>query len=255
MGSVMNKKKTALIISAHSADFVWRCGGAIALHQKLGYEVTIACLSYGERGESAKLWKQENMTLERVKKERRKEAEAAAQALNAHDIRFFDFGDYPLEVDTDGKYQIVDLIREIQPYFMMSHSKWDPYNTDHMYATEIAIQCRRSLRPGVITRERKFWELLSYTCSNLIKANRWNGNQTCSWTFPKFGRKKRLRSSVCKDRNISGNFMRIWQKIVPIISAATQAGRLVARTAFTQKVFNHSTLDALSLSESDLNPA
>ncbi|MBN9069834.1 MAG: PIG-L domain-containing protein, partial [Rhizobiales bacterium] len=26
--------KTALVISAHAADFVWRCGGAIALHQK-----------------------------------------------------------------------------------------------------------------------------------------------------------------------------------------------------------------------------
>jgi 4-oxalomesaconate hydratase len=24
--------KTALVISAHAADFVWRCGGAIALH-------------------------------------------------------------------------------------------------------------------------------------------------------------------------------------------------------------------------------
>ena len=85
--------KTALVISAHSADFVWRCGGAIALHQKQGYEVTVVCLSYGERGESAKLWKQEGMTLEKVKTERRKEAENAAQALNAHDIQFFDVGD------------------------------------------------------------------------------------------------------------------------------------------------------------------
>ena len=33
-------KKTALVISAHAADFVWRAGGAIALHQKLGYDVT-----------------------------------------------------------------------------------------------------------------------------------------------------------------------------------------------------------------------
>lgn len=55
------------------------------------------------------------MTLEKVKTERRKEAEAAASALNAHDIQFFDFGDYPLEIDTDGKYQIVDLIRAVQP--------------------------------------------------------------------------------------------------------------------------------------------
>ena len=73
--------KTALVISAHAADFVWRCGGAIALHQELGYEVTVACLSFGERGESAKLWKQEGMTLERVKAERKEEAEAAAGAL------------------------------------------------------------------------------------------------------------------------------------------------------------------------------
>lgn len=138
----MSDKKTALIISAHAADFVWRCGGAIALHQKLGYDVTVACLSYGERGESAKLWKQEGMTIEKVKTSRRKEAEAAAQALNAHDIQFFDMGDYPLDIGRDEKFQIVDLIRKVQPNFMMSHSKWDPYNTDHMFATEIAMECR-----------------------------------------------------------------------------------------------------------------
>ena len=28
--------KTALVISAHAADFVWRCGGAIALHRRQG---------------------------------------------------------------------------------------------------------------------------------------------------------------------------------------------------------------------------
>ena len=63
----MSDSKSALVISAHSADFVWRCGGAIALHQSLGYDVTVVCLSYGERGESAKLWKQQDMTLEKVK--------------------------------------------------------------------------------------------------------------------------------------------------------------------------------------------
>ena len=68
-------KKTALILSAHAADFVWRCGGAIALHSKLGYEVSVVCLSYGERGESAKLWKQEGMKLNDVKIIRKKEAE------------------------------------------------------------------------------------------------------------------------------------------------------------------------------------
>ena len=43
----MSEKKTALVISAHSADFVWRAGGAIALHQERDFEVTVVCLSYG----------------------------------------------------------------------------------------------------------------------------------------------------------------------------------------------------------------
>lgn len=138
----MSDKKTALVISAHAADFVWRCGGAIALHQKKGYDVTIVCLSYGERGESAKLWKQGNVSLDEVKAARRKEAEAAAKALDAHDIQFFDLGDYPLEMDREAKYRLVDVIRKVQPNFMLSHSLYDPYNTDHMYATKVAMECR-----------------------------------------------------------------------------------------------------------------
>ncbi len=138
----MSNKKTALVISAHAADFVWRAGGAIAQHQAKGYEVTVVCLSFGERGESAKLWKQEGMTLEKVKTARRIEAENAAQALDVHDIQFFDLGDYPLVLERDDKYRLVDVIRAVQPNFMMSHSKYDPYNTDHMYTTDVAMECR-----------------------------------------------------------------------------------------------------------------
>ncbi len=138
----MTDTKTALVISAHSADFVWRCGGAIALHQAQGYEVTVVCLSYGERGESAKLWKQDGMTLDKVKTERRIEAEQAAKALDVHDIQFFDLGDYPLELSRDDKFRLVDVIRAVQPDFMLSHSEKDPYNTDHSYATKVALECR-----------------------------------------------------------------------------------------------------------------
>jgi 4-oxalomesaconate hydratase len=138
----MPERKTALVISAHAADFVWRCGGAIALHQKLGYEVTVACLSYGERGESAKLWKEPETSLEQVKAARRKEAEIAAKALNVHDIQFLDLGDYPLQLDQDAKFELVDIVRAVQPSFMLSHSKYDPYNTDHMYASAIALEVR-----------------------------------------------------------------------------------------------------------------
>ena len=116
----MSAQKTALVISAHAADFVWRCGGAIALHADKGYAVTVLCLSFGERGESAKLWKQEGMTLQRVKDERRKEAEEAARVLGVHDLVCLDLGDYPLEFSRGNKMKIVDVIRHVQPAFMLS---------------------------------------------------------------------------------------------------------------------------------------
>jgi len=139
----MTDKKTALVVSAHAADFVWRCGGAIAQHQERGYDVTIVCLSFGERGESAKLWKQEGgTTLEEVKTSRRAEAENAAKALGAHDIICFDVGDYPMVMDQDAKFRLVDVMRKVQPDFMLSHSHYDPYNTDHSYATSVTMECR-----------------------------------------------------------------------------------------------------------------
>ncbi|MEM7300229.1 MAG: PIG-L deacetylase family protein [Pseudomonadota bacterium] len=137
----MSENPTALVVSAHAADFAWRCAGAIALHQKRGFDVTVVCLSYGERGESARLWK-EGKSLDEVKSLRRAEAEAAATALDVHDIQFFDLGDYPLELDREAKDRLVDLIRKVQPSFMLSHSQYDPYNTDHMYTTNVVLECR-----------------------------------------------------------------------------------------------------------------
>ena len=71
----MADQKTGLVITAHPGDFVWRSGGAIALHAKRGYRVKIVCLSFGERGESQFAWKEAGATLEKVKAGRRDEAE------------------------------------------------------------------------------------------------------------------------------------------------------------------------------------
>lgn len=138
----MTGQKSALVISAHAADFVWRCGGAIAHHAALGYDVTVVCLSFGERGESAKLWKLDGMTLDKVKAARHREAENAAKALGVHDLISMDLGDYPLRLDEAAKFGLVDVMRTVQPSFIMTHSKYDPYNTDHMYATEVVLETR-----------------------------------------------------------------------------------------------------------------
>ena len=137
----MPEPGTALVFSAHAADFVWRCGGAIALHSRMGYQVTVACLSFGERGESARLWK-DGKALDQIKAIRRAEAEAAAEVLGVHRLECFDLGDYPLHLDREDKFRLVDLIREVQPRFMLSHSQHDPYNTDHMQTTQVVLECR-----------------------------------------------------------------------------------------------------------------
>jgi len=138
----MPESKTALVVSAHSADFVWRAGGAIALHAERGFAMTVLCLSFGERGESAKLWRQSGMTLDRVKTERRKEAEQAANALGVADLQFWDLGDYPIKLDDDALYRLVDLNRTIHPAFVLTHSRRDIYNRDHELVTEFAQHAR-----------------------------------------------------------------------------------------------------------------
>src|SRR5580698_3908328 len=109
---------TALVVSAHSADFVWRAGGAIALHGAAGAAVTVICLSYGERGESAKLWRQEGMTLDKVKRERRAESQRAAEVLGVHDIQFWDLGDYPMVLDDTALFRLADVYRAVDPRFV-----------------------------------------------------------------------------------------------------------------------------------------
>ena len=135
------KKPTLFVISAHSADFVWRAGGAIALYTRRGFRACIVCLSYGERGESAKLWKEAGMTLERVKAVRRKEAENAASVLGGEPV-FLDAGDYPLRSSSELLDQLVDLYRDVRPEFVLTHPLEDPYNFDHPVAARLAQEAR-----------------------------------------------------------------------------------------------------------------
>src|SRR5215472_6520102 len=137
-----------LVLSAHPGDFVWRCGGAIALSVARGERVVIGCMSFGERGESASLWLK-GFDLDQVKARRRAEAQRAAEVLGA-EIRFYDTGDYPL-VETPGLiHDLVSLYREIQPAVVLTHAARDPYNPDHAAAYTIATRARVFAQaPGV----------------------------------------------------------------------------------------------------------
>jgi 4-oxalomesaconate hydratase len=134
------------VIGAHSADFVWRAGGAVAVAVQNGGTAEVIALSYGERGESGELWKQESQTVENVKRIRHGEAEAAAAALGAS-FRCLDLGDYPLQIDADALVQIADAIREFAPDVLITHTDRDPFNPDHPVAS-VAVDRARGLAAG-----------------------------------------------------------------------------------------------------------
>lgn len=134
-------QKSGLVIAAHPGDFVWRAGGAIALHARKGFKMKILCLSYGERGESQFAWKQAGVNLEEVKAQRRDEAERAASMLGA-DIEFMDAGDYPLRTTEAMLERAIDIFHDLKPAFVLTHSLHDPYNVDHPEATRFAQEAR-----------------------------------------------------------------------------------------------------------------
>jgi len=138
--------KRVQVIGAHSADFVWRAGGACAVTATNGGEARVVALSYGERGESGELWKQEGQTVGNVKQLRHAEAEAAAAHLGAS-FRCLDFGDYPLQIDGDRLLAVADAIRAFGPDVLITHTDTDPFNPDHPIAYA-AVDRARSLAAG-----------------------------------------------------------------------------------------------------------
>jgi 4-oxalomesaconate hydratase len=138
--------RRVLVIGAHAADFVWRAGGAIAVATRAGGTAQVIALSYGERGESGELWKQEGQTVENVKEIRHAEAAQAAAALGA-ELLALDFGDYPLEVGPERLTQVVDAIREFAPDVVITHTDTDPFNPDHPVAYDV-VQRARALAAG-----------------------------------------------------------------------------------------------------------
>ncbi|AVF04339.1 MULTISPECIES: PIG-L deacetylase family protein [Devosia] len=149
---MQENQKSLVVVSAHAGDFVWRAGGAIALHTKtLGYRAVVVCLTCGERGESGQLYTDASVTAEKVREIRRAEAKAAAEVLGA-EIHFLDGKDYNLEVTQDMRDRTVDILRDVQPNFILTHPAADPSNWDHVKAYQFALECRMEAqahgRPG-----------------------------------------------------------------------------------------------------------
>jgi len=137
----VEQQKSMVVIAAHTGDYVWRCAGAIAAHSELGYRTVIICLSYGERGEAPKLYGEPGMTSQKARALRKVEAEKAATILGA-EIHFFEGNDYVLRTNEEMLDRAVKIMRDVQVSFILTHTRDDPGNMDHVTAAQFALQAR-----------------------------------------------------------------------------------------------------------------
>ncbi|MBE6905207.1 MAG: PIG-L family deacetylase [Ruminococcaceae bacterium] len=133
--------KKILVVSAHAADWCTRSGGTLIKYIKAGCKVTVFAFTSGEHGESGGYWKNNpESTVEACKECRKNEARAAAAVIGVDSIEFFDFRDYPLDLNTDQIRNLGHRILHLRPDVILTHWIKDPFNFDHEVTAKAVIR-------------------------------------------------------------------------------------------------------------------
>lgn len=132
-------KKSLLVVSAHAADFVWRCGGTMALYAQAGWPIHVVCISPGVRSESWSLWRDTpGQTEAHVASIRLSESRTAAGILGAS-LDYLDVPDAPFEYSTDHVVRLARILRERRPSIVLTHHVKDVLNPDHSEAFKMTM--------------------------------------------------------------------------------------------------------------------
>lgn len=124
-------KKSLLVVSAHAADFVWRCGGTMAVYVQAGWDVHVVCVSAGVKSESWSLWRDTpNQSEAHVASVRFAESQTAAGILGAS-VEYLNVPDAPFEYSTEHVVRLAKIMRERRPAIVLTHHTKDALNPDH----------------------------------------------------------------------------------------------------------------------------
>ena len=140
-------KKKLLVIGAHSADFVWRAAGTIALVTSQGGSATVIALSYGERGESGELWKEPGPDHGKRQAHPPRASQRRGRILSEPSSAALIWAIIRSMISDAVMEQLVDLFREMEPHIVLTHTPLDPFNPDHPVACQ-AVQRARLLASG-----------------------------------------------------------------------------------------------------------
>lgn len=146
--------KDILVVSAHAADWVTRCGGTLLKYIKMGYKLHVIILTFGIHGEARQYWREHpDGSLEDAAIQRRKELDAVAKFLDA-EIECLEYEDYILTMDEPRIRYLIKRILEIRPEIVFTHWKEDTFNSDHATTSNAVIRaisaaCRLGALPSV----------------------------------------------------------------------------------------------------------
>ena len=140
---------TLLYIGAHDVDFLVRAGGTLAKYARRGSRVVSVSLTYGERSESARLWRERpEITFEKVKSVRRQESERCAELIGS-ELRILDWGDGPIVFDRERYLALAKLIQEVRPQILITHWPNEITNPDHLNtAAAVKLSAAYAAAPG-----------------------------------------------------------------------------------------------------------
>lgn len=125
-------KKHLLVIGAHIGDGEITGGLIATKYAQAGHRVTMLHLTAGECG-NPKLHHAE------YRKQRVREAKAAAEIFGANDCIVLDHADGRLNVDEPTILEVCDLIRQLKPDIIVGHWRGS-FHRDHRNAYEIMME-------------------------------------------------------------------------------------------------------------------
>ncbi len=115
MNEIEFRGKKILLVGAHPDDNDFGAGATVAKATRQGAEVAYLIATTGQRGSS-----DETMTAEKLSAIRKKEQEAAAEALGVRAVHFLEYVDGELVPDLRLKEQIVTRLRRFKPDFVFT---------------------------------------------------------------------------------------------------------------------------------------
>jgi N-acetylglucosamine malate deacetylase 1 len=116
------KSKSALALGAHPDDVEINCSGTLKLLKERGWEIYVATMTLGDCGSR-------ELSPESISQKRHAEAESACALLGAS-YRYAGSRDFCIFNDDLHNRRVTDLLREVKPAVVFTHSPAD-YLLDH----------------------------------------------------------------------------------------------------------------------------